>query len=125
MAAILVADVVGYSGLIEANEGTTLAALKQLMDAILVPRIADKRGRILKFMGDGLVAEFASVVGAVRRAAMVQQQRPRTEPSVNRAADRAPDGINLGDVVVDGDDLLVMPSISPPVWRSYARRETC
>lgn len=107
LAAILVADVVGYSRLVETDEASALAALKELRVAIFEPQIAEHRGRIVKLVGDGLVAEFGSVVGAVGCAAAVQAQLARQQDQVTverRIVLRI--GINLGDVVVDGDDLL-------------------
>ena len=62
LAAIMVADVVGYSRLVEADEAGTLAAIKDLRIALLQPLLAEHRGRIVKLMGDGLIAEFGSVV---------------------------------------------------------------
>ena len=65
LAAIVAADVVGYSRLMEADESGTLAQLKSLRKELIEPKIAEYRGRIVKTMGDGLLAEFASVVDAV------------------------------------------------------------
>ena len=73
LAAILTADVVGYSRLIRADEEGTLAALKTLRENIIDPKIAEHHGRIVKLMGDGLLAEFPSVVDAVRAAVEIQQ----------------------------------------------------
>lgn len=72
LAAILVADVVGYSRLVEKDEGRTLSALSTLQTALLQPQIAAHAGRIVKLMGDGLIAEFASVVEAVSCAVQMQ-----------------------------------------------------
>ncbi len=106
LAAILAADVVGYSRLIRANEEATLAHLTQLLADIIHPKIAARHGRIFKLMGDGVMAEFSSVVEAVRAAVEIQQAmadhriaRPDAQPIDFRI------GVNLGDVVVDGDDL--------------------
>jgi adenylate cyclase len=107
LAAIVVADVVGYSRLVEADETGTLAAVKELWAGIFQPLVAEHRGRIVKFMGDGLIAEFGSVVGAVACAAAVQQQlgdRQKVVAAERRIMLRI--GVNLGDVVVEGDDLL-------------------
>ena len=106
LAAILVADVVGYSRLIRADEEGTLAALKALRADIIDPKIADHNGRIVKLMGDGMLAEFRSVVDAVRTAAEIQ--RAVAERNADQSEDRRIDfrvGINLGDVVIDGDDI--------------------
>ncbi len=106
LAAILAADVVGYSRLIRADEEGTLARLKALRDEIIDPKIAEHNGRIVKLMGDGMLVEFASVVDAVRAATEVQ--RSITEhnarwPEEKRIVFRI--GINMGDVVIDGDDI--------------------
>jgi adenylate cyclase len=106
LAAILAADVVGYSLLIRADEEGTLAALNQLRVTIIDPKIAEHRGRIVKLMGDGMLAEFSSVVDAVRLALDVQQalaEHNTTLPADNRIEFRI--GVNLGDVVIDGDDI--------------------
>ncbi len=73
LAAILAADVVGYARLIRANEEGTLSALNSLRKDIINPKVAEHHGRIVKLMGDGMLAEFPSVVDAVRTAAEVQQ----------------------------------------------------
>src|SRR5271167_4498803 len=106
LAAILAADVAGYSRLIEADEEGTLERVKALRRELLDPKIAEHRGRIVKTTGDGLLVEFASVVDAVRCAVEVQQAMPERNTSV--AADNRIElriGINLGDVIVEGDDL--------------------
>ena len=103
----MVADVVGYSRLVEADEARTLAAIKELRVALLQPLLAEHRGRIAKLMGDGVIAEFGSVVDAVACAAAMQGQiatRQEQEAPERRIVLRI--GVNLGDVVVDGDDLL-------------------
>jgi adenylate cyclase len=73
LAAILAADVAGYSRLMEADEAGTLAWLKSLYDGRVLPTIAEHRGRLVKLMGDGLLAEFSSAVDAVRCAIAVQK----------------------------------------------------
>ncbi len=73
LAAILSADVVSYSGLMEADEGGTLARLQALSSAIIDPEIAEHGGRIVKLMGDGAFVEFGSVVGTVECAAGIQR----------------------------------------------------
>ncbi len=106
LAAILAADVVGYSRLIRADEEGTLAALKTLREDIINPKITEHHGRIVKLMGDGMLAEFPSVVDAVRTAAEVQ--RAVAERNEDRSEEQRIDfrvGINLGDVVIDGDDI--------------------
>jgi adenylate cyclase len=106
LAAILAADVAGYSRLMGADEEGTLERLKALRRELLDPKIAEHKGRIVKTTGDGLLVEFASVVDAVRCAVAVQQAMPARETGV--AADNRIElriGINLGDVIVEGDDL--------------------
>ena len=73
LAAILVADVVGYSHLIEQDEAGTLAALKDLRREVIDPLLAEYRGRIIKLMGDGAIVEFGSVVDAVSCAHAMQK----------------------------------------------------
>ncbi len=106
LAAIMAADVVGYSALMGADETGTLAALKQHHAGLIDPAIAGHRGRIVKLMGDGVLAEFASVVDAVECAVGIQlgmAERNRDVPDGKRIAFRI--GINLGDVIIDGDDI--------------------
>lgn len=106
LAAILAADAVGYSRLIRSDEDGTLAALKSLRSDLIGPKVAEHHGRIVKLMGDGLLAEFASVVEAVRAAAEMQQaiaERNAVLPEGQRIEFRI--GVNLGDVVIDADDI--------------------
>jgi TolB-like protein len=106
LAAIFAADVAGYSRLMGADEEGTLERLKALRRELVDPKIAEHRGRIVKTTGDGLLVEFASVVDAVRCAVAVQQAMPERNTGV--AADSRIElriGINLGDVIVEGDDL--------------------
>jgi TolB-like protein/class 3 adenylate cyclase len=106
LAAILAADVVGYSRLMGADEEGTLERLKALRRELLDPKIAEHKGRIVKTTGDGLLVEFASVVDAVRCAVAVQQAMPERNTGV--AVDSRIElriGINLGDVIVEDDDL--------------------
>jgi adenylate cyclase len=106
LAAILAGDVAGYSRLMGADEEGTLERLKALRRELVDPQIAEHHGRIVKTTGDGLLVEFASVVDAVRCAVAVQQAMPERNTSVaaeNRIELRV--GINLGDVIVEGDDL--------------------
>jgi len=106
LAAILAADVAGYSRLMGADEEGTLERLKALRRELLDPKIADHRGRIVKTTGDGLLVEFASVVDAVSCAVEVQQAMPERNTSVEAANHiELRIGINLGDVIVEGDDL--------------------
>src|SRR5229473_5984933 len=97
LAAILAADVAGYSRLIEADEEGTLHRLKALRDEVIDPKIAAHHGRIVKTTGDGLLVEFASVVDALRCAAEVQAAMAESNapmPADNRIELRI--GINLG-----------------------------
>jgi TolB-like protein len=106
LAAILAADVAGYSRLMGADEEGTLERLKALRRELVDPKIAEHHGRIVKTTGDGLLAEFASVVDAVRCAIEVQQAMPERNTGVavdDRIELRI--GINLGDVIVEGNDL--------------------
>src|SRR5438128_7216093 len=106
LAAILAADVAGYSRLMGADEEGTLERLKALRRELVDSKIAEHHGRIVKTTGDGLLVEFASVVDAVRCAVAVQQAMPERNTGV--AADNRIElriGINLGDVIVEGDDL--------------------
>src|SRR5205807_8491859 len=106
LAAILAADVAGYSWLMGADEEGTLERLKALRREVIDPKIAEHRGRIVNTTGDGMLVEFASVVDAVRCAVAVQQAMP--ERNTDAAAESRIElriGINLGDVIVEGDDL--------------------
>jgi adenylate cyclase len=106
LAAILAADVAGYSRLMGADEEGTLERLKALRRELLDPKISEHHGRIVKTTGDGMLVEFASVVDAVRCAVEVQQAMPERNTDVvadSRIELRV--GINLGDVIVEGDDL--------------------
>src|SRR6185503_11588722 len=106
LAAILAADVVGFSRMMGQDEEGTLARLKKLRAELVDPAIAEARGRIFKTTGDGLLVEFMSVVDAVQCAARVQAaigSRAADAPAEQRIVLRI--GINLGNVIVDGDDL--------------------
>ena len=107
LAAILAADIVGYSRLIGADEEGTLAAVKAHRRELVDPKIEQYRGRIVKTTGDGILIEFASIVDAVRCAADMQDGT--AERNVGVATDRHIEfriGINVGDIVIDGDDIL-------------------
>lgn len=107
LAAILAADVAGYSRLTGADEEGTLERLRALRRELIDPAIDEHHGRIVKTTGDGLLVEFASVVDAVRCAIAIQRgmARRNTEMSPEKRI-HFRIGINLGDVVADGDDLL-------------------
>ncbi|MFO1074952.1 MAG: adenylate/guanylate cyclase domain-containing protein [Geminicoccaceae bacterium] len=107
LAAILAVDVVGYSRLVEQDEAGTLALLRTLREQALAPVLAAHQGRIAKLMGDGAIVEFASVVNAVAAAIALQEamaQAQAAAPDERRIRLRI--GVNLGDVVVEGEDLL-------------------
>src|SRR5215472_11691377 len=107
LAAILAADVAGYSRLIEADEEGTLGRLKALRDEVIDPKIAGHKGRLVKTTGDGLLVEFASVVDAVRCAAELQEamaERNAALPPDRRIDFRI--GIHQGDVVVEDGDIF-------------------
>jgi adenylate cyclase len=106
LAAILAADVAGYSRLMGADEEGTLAALKAIRRELSDPKVKEHRGRIVKTTGDGLLIEFASVVDAVRCA--VEVQREMAERNVDVSPERRIElrmGINLGDIIKDGRDI--------------------
>jgi class 3 adenylate cyclase/pimeloyl-ACP methyl ester carboxylesterase len=107
LAAILAADVVGYSRLMGADEMGTLTSLKSHRRELVDSAIAEHRGRIVKTTGDGMLVEFASVVDAVSCAVTIQRSM------VRRTAGIPPDkrivfriGINVGDIIIDGDDIF-------------------
>lgn len=107
LAAILAADVASYSRLMGADEEGTLAALQAHRRETLDPKIAAHRGRIVKTTGDGLLIEFASVVDATRCALEIQldiTERNISVPQNKRLEFRI--GINIGDVIIEGDDLF-------------------
>jgi adenylate cyclase len=106
LAAILAADIAGYSRLMGADEEGPLAALKALRKAIVDPKIKEHHGRIVKTTGDGMLVEFASVVDAVRCAVDVQRH------TAEHNADVPPEqcikfrvGINVGDIIIEGEDI--------------------
>jgi adenylate cyclase len=107
LAAILAADVVGFSKLIGEDESGTLAALREIRKEIVNPVLAEHGGRVFKLMGDGMLAEFPSAVQALRAAMGIQERlrwRNAEAPSGRRIEVRI--GVHQGDVVVEGTDLL-------------------
>jgi len=107
LAAIVSLDVVGYSRLMGVDDSGTLAALKAHRRELIDPKIAEHDGRIVKTTGDGLLLEFSSVVDAVRCA--VEVQRGMAERNAGVAPDKRLDfriGINVGDIIIDGDDIF-------------------
>jgi adenylate cyclase len=106
LAAILAADVVGYSRLMAADEKGTHARLKALRQGFLEPKVSEHHGRLVKLMGDGALVEFASVVDAVECAAAIQEgvaERQTKLPEDRRIVFRI--GINIGDVIIEGNDI--------------------
>src|SRR5215470_3174828 len=107
LAAILAADVAGFSRLIGADEEGTLSRLRTLRAEAIDPKIAEHNGRIVKTTGDGFLAEFASVIDALRCA--VEIQAAMAESNALRPADKRIDlriGINVGDVVIEDGDIF-------------------
>ncbi len=107
LAAILAADMVGYSRLMAADEVGTIERQKAHREALIDPAIASYGGRIVKTTGDGMLVEFGSVVDAVQCAQEVQQaieEREADRPETARICYRV--GINLGDIVIDGQDIV-------------------
>ncbi len=107
LAAILAADVVGYSRLMGVDEVGTLERLKSLRKELIQPKITERKGRIVKLMGDGLLAEFPSVVEAVSCAIDIQRAMPDRESELakeRRIVLRI--GVNLGDIIVEGNDIF-------------------
>src|SRR5437016_1980563 len=106
LAAILAADITGYSRLMGADEEGTLARLKTLRAELIDPAIAGHNGRIVKTTGDGMLVEFASVVDAMRCATQWQaamRERSAGAPTESRIDWRI--GVNLGDVIIDEGDI--------------------
>ena len=106
LTAILAADVVGYSRLMAEDEVGTLARLKTCRREVVDPAIEAFHGRIIKLMGDGALVEFASVVDAVQCAATIQRKITNHNQGIPDAQQiRFRIGVNLGDIIVDGDDI--------------------
>src|SRR5215470_8004505 len=107
LAAILAADVAGYSRLIGADEEGTLNRLRSIRSDVIDPKIAEHRGRVVKTTGDGLLVEFASVIDALRCA--TEWQHRMADRNSMESRDLRIDfriGINMGDVVVENDDIF-------------------
>ena len=107
LAAILAADIAGYSRLVGDDEEGTLRRVKAILAGLVEPKIAAHRGRLVKTTGDGLLIEFGSVVDALRCASEVQAdmaQRDASEPPDRRIQFRI--GIHQGDIVFDNDDIF-------------------
>jgi adenylate cyclase len=107
LAAILAADVVGYSRLMGADEAGTLAALNALRAELVDPKIVGQKGRIFKTTGDGIMAEFPSVVNAVACAVDIQRGiQARNADLPEERAIRLRIGVNVGDVIVESEDIF-------------------
>lgn len=107
LSALLAADVAGYSRLVEADEEGTLAQWKGHWSALIEPKITEHHGRIVKIMGDGLLVEFASVIATLRCAIELQRgmrERNVAVPEAKKMEFRI--GINVGDIIIDGDDVF-------------------
>ena len=124
LAAILAADVAGYSRLVGEDEEGTLERLRVLRRTLADPKIKEHRGRVIRTTGDGLLVEFASVVDAVRCAVDVQREmalRNADVPPNRRIEFRI--GINLGDIIKDGRDIFgdgVNVAARLEAWRTRA-----
>jgi adenylate cyclase len=105
LAAILAADVVGYSRMMGADEAGTLAALKRHRETVFDPTVATHNGRIVKLIGDGTIVEFPSVVDAVNCALSVQRADGSPAGGAAQPHIVLRIGINLGDVIIEGDDI--------------------
>ncbi|MEP7072142.1 MAG: adenylate/guanylate cyclase domain-containing protein [Verrucomicrobiota bacterium] len=123
LTAILAADVVGYSRMMGADETGTMLALKAVQAEVVDHQIAAHHGRLVKLTGDGILVEFSSVVNAVACASAIQREMRERNASI--ASDRRLQfriGVNLGDVMVDGDDIYGdgvnvaarLESVAPP-----------
>ena len=107
LAAILAADVAGYSRLIGTDEAGTLAALRDIWATRFSPAVAEYRGRIVKMMGDGALVEFASAIDAVECAIAIQgAMADHNSSHRGRELIKLRIGVNLGDIVIDGDDIF-------------------
>ena len=105
LAAILAADVVGYSRLMGSDEEGTLSALKQHRQTIFDPAVAAHNGRIVKLIGDGTIVEFGSVMDAVSCALSIQRADGLLDEALRQPKIVLRIGINLGDVIIEGDDI--------------------
>jgi hypothetical protein len=123
LTAILAADIAGYSRLMGADEEGTLAQLKAHRHAQLDPKIEEHQGRIVKTTGDGMLAEFASVVDALRCAIEIQRgmlERNADVPQERRIEFRI--GINVGDIIIDGGDIYGDGVNVAARWRASPNR---
>ena len=107
LSAILAADMVGYSRLVGIDEEGTISRHNRYRGSVLEPKIGEFNGRIVKLIGDGMLAEFASAVDATQCAVDIQREMHNHEedqPEDRRIVYRI--GVNLGDVIIDGDDIM-------------------
>jgi len=107
LSAVFAADVVGYSRLMGADETGTLSALKDILEDIVKPLLDEHQGRLVKLMGDGVLAEFSSVVDAVNCAVAIQaatEKHAAAIPEDGRIRFRI--GVNIGDIIIEGDDIF-------------------
>lgn len=107
LSAVFAADVVGYSRLMGVDEAGTLAALRDVLDGVVAPLLDAHQGRLVKLMGDGVLAEFSSVVDAVNCAVAIQaaSEERATSLSEDRRI-RFRIGVNIGDIIIEGDDIF-------------------
>ena len=120
LAAIMSADMVGYSRLMEVDETGTITRQRAHRKELIDPKIVAYNGRIVKTTGDGMLVEFASAVDAVECAVDIQQmmgEREAERPLDQRIRYRI--GINVGDIVIDGDDILgdVVNASAVSIWQ--------
>jgi adenylate cyclase len=106
LSAILAADVVGYTRMMGADEAGTLDALKAMRAEVVDPKVAEHQGRVVTLTGDGILVEFPSVVNAVACAAAIQMEmRDRNSDTPPQRQFRFRIGVDLGDVIVEGEDI--------------------
>jgi len=106
LAAILIADVVGFSRHMERDDAGAFARLREIRERVIDPKIAEHGGRVVKTAGDGMLLEFGSADSALRCA--IEVQRLMSADNQSKAADERIEfriGINLGDIIVDGNDI--------------------
>src|SRR5207237_7807703 len=106
LAAVLAADVAGYSRLMGADEVGTLAVLKAVRGELVDPEIAEHKGRIVKTTGDGILVEFASSVDAVTCAVAIQRRMAERAATAVEPDLQYRIGVNIGDVIIDADDIF-------------------
>lgn len=106
LTAIVAADLVGYSAMMNSDESATLTVLKQCREEVIDPKVMRHHGRVFKTIGDGLMMEFASVVRAVRCAADIQATLRTMTFGPNEVRLQFRMGINIGDVIIEGDDIF-------------------